>query len=295
MDMQNTTKIALAWELAQEEVPRVHIAERLGIGRATLYRWLSGIEEEGNLEGFIDHYLTAKKGPRKKRKVDPILKRRIWRLREENRNCCGQKIQYFLERDYGIKLGIRQVYEILAERYVLRSKWKKNQKRGPVPKAEAPREVIQMDTVDFGEIFAFCGVDIFTKEADVLLRPSLTSHDGLIFLRRSMKRRFDGYVKLIQTDGGAEFEDEFEARVLEYAERHRVSRPYKKNEQAFIEAFNRSLRKECLGWAKYKVKELSILAEEVEEYLEYYHKERPHISLGMRPPLEALKEPVSHI
>lgn len=32
-----------------------------------------------------------------------------------------------------------------------------------------------MDTVDFGEVFAFTGIDLYSKEADVLLGPSLTS------------------------------------------------------------------------------------------------------------------------
>lgn len=183
----------------------------------------------------------------------------------------------------------------MAEKYILRTRWKKNQKRGPVPKAAEPREVLQMDTVNFGGVFAFTGVDIFTKEVDVILRPSLTSRDGFIFLRTSMRRRFHSRVQLIQTDGGPEFGGDFKAHVLEYAERHRVSRPYRKNEQSYIESFNRSLRKECLGWAKYKTKELPTLTREVEGYLDYYHKTRPHISLGMRPPNEVLKKPVSHI
>lgn len=263
--------------------------------RVTVYRWVKGINQIGDLEDFLDRRIAAKKGPRKKRKVDGLLKARIWHLREKHRGCCGQKIQYFLERDYGTKLGIRQVWEILGERYQLRTRWKKNQKRGPVPKAEAPREVIQMDTVGFGEIFASCGINIFTKEADILLRPSLTSHDGLIFLRTSMKRRFNGYTRLIQTDGGPKFKDEFKIHVLEYAERHRIARPYRKNEQSFIESSNRSLRKECLGWARYRRAELPVPAEEVETHLEYYYKERPHISLGMRPPLEALEDRLLHI
>lgn len=100
------------------------------------------------------------------------------------------------------------------------------------------------------------------------------------------RHRFNEYVELIQTDGGPEFKDEFKTHVLEYTQRHRIAHPYKKNEQAYIESFNRSLRKECLGWAKYKQKELPIVTREVEQYLEYYHKVRPHISRGMRPPLE---------
>lgn len=285
-EMQNITKIAVAWELTEQKIPKLHIAKKLGIGRATLYRWLTGIRETGDLELFIDQYLAAKKGPRQKRKVDGLLKARVWSLREEHRNCCGQKIQHFLKEGYGIDLGLKAIYRILGERYTLRTRWKKNQKRGPVPEASKPREVVQMDTVDFGEVFAFSGIDIFTREADVILRPTLTSSDGLIFLKTAMSRRFDNFVKIIQTDGGSEFEDEFATNVLQYAQYHRIARPYKKNEQAFIEAFNRSLRKECLGWGKYKAKEIPVLTKEVGNYLEYYHKVRPHLSLGMRSPQE---------
>lgn len=286
MGMEKITKISLAWELHQEDVPQTHITERVGIHRITVHRWLKGIEEAGDLELFLDAYLSAKKGERKKRKIDGLLKARVWRLREKHHQCCGQKVQYFLKKNYGIDLSVTKIYDILGEKYTLRSKWKKNQKRGPVPQADAPRKAVQMDTVDFGGVFAFAGIDIFTKEADVVLRPSLTGHDGLVFLKTAMERRFDGYVDLIQTDGGPEFKDEFKAHVLEYADRYRVARPYKKNEQAFIEAFNRSLRKECLGWSKYSIRELPVLTKEVESYLEYYHRERPHISLGMKPPLE---------
>lgn len=284
--MQQITKISLAWELFQEGMPQLHIAKQVGVNRVTVYRWVKGITTTGELELFIDQYLLAKKGSRKKRKIDGLLKVRVWKLRETYRQCCGQKIQYFLKRDYGIELGVKTIYRILKEKYQLRSKWKKNQKRGPVPEASKPREVVQMDTLDFGEIFAFTGIDIYSKEADILLAPELTGQYGYHFLRQSMERRFNEYVKLIQTDGGPEFKDEFKQHVLEYTQRHRIAHPYKKNEQAYIESFNRSLRKECLGWVKYKRKELSAVIREVEEYLEYYHKVRPHISRGMRPPLE---------
>jgi hypothetical protein len=57
-------------------------------------------------------------------------------------------------------LWVPKIYEILAEKYVIRSKWKKNQKRGPVPQASQAREVVQLDTIDFGGLFAFTAVDI---------------------------------------------------------------------------------------------------------------------------------------
>jgi len=285
MKMENTTKIVLAWELVEQGVPKTHIAEQLKINRDTVRIWVQGIQKMG-LQAFLDTYANAKKGDRVGRQIDPILKRRVWDIRQREMECCGQKIQYFLQKEYGVKPAVSKIYEILAEKYVIKSKWKKNQKRGPVPHASKPQEVVQMDTVDFGGIFAFTAVDIFSKEADVLLRPTLTSQDGAIFLDTCMPRRFHGHVELIQSDGGHEFKDKFKQKVFMYTDRFRVARAYKKNEQAYIESFNRTLRKECLGWSKYKPTEIPELTGYLEIFLDRYHYHRPHIGLGMKPPLE---------
>lgn len=280
------TKIILAHELLEQGLSKSHIAEHLGVSRRTIIRWAKGIEERGGLNAFLTHYHQAKKGSRQKRKIDALLKRRIWRIREECHQCCGQKIQYFLEKEYGEKVSVTTIYKILSEKYQLRSKWRKNVPRGIVPKANAPREVIQMDTVLLGGVFAFTAIDIYTKECDVLLRPTLGAMDGKIFLEHCMSRRFGGFAETIQTDGGSEFKGEFKERVGDFCKRHRIARPYKKNEQSYIESFNRTLRKECLGWFKYEPQDIPRLTHSVEEWLVYYHYIRPHISLGMKPPLE---------
>jgi hypothetical protein len=113
-----------------------------------------------------------------------------------------------------------------------------------------------MDTVAFGGIFAFTGIDIYTKEATVMLRPALTSEDGAVFLQTAMAHRVTGRVAVLQTDGGPEFKGSFAQQARAYCDRHRIARPYKKNEQAYIESFNRTLRKECLGWGTYRVEDL---------------------------------------
>ena len=293
MDMLNLTKIAVAWEMAELGIPKAHIASKLGVTRETVHIWIKEIIKVGLLE-FLDQYTQAKKGERSKRKIDGLLKVRIYQLREEYRDCCGQKIREFLADNYGISLSTTTIYKVLGEKYQLRSKWKKNTVRGPIPEANQPREVIQMDTVDFGAVFAFTGVDIFSKEVSVKLYPSLTARDGLDFLRSSFDSRFQ-HTNLLQTDGGPEFKAEFRSNVLTYADRFRVSRPYKKNEQSYIESFNRSLRKECLGWSKYRPDELPSLTRELTDYLVYYHTKRPHMSLGMKTPERFLKELVSDI
>lgn len=285
MDVLNKTKIIIAKELLDAGVSKTHIASRLEVDRDTIRLWNKGICEFG-LKDFLDRYEVAKKGARISRQTDPLIKSWVWKIREREMDCCGQKILYFLKKEHNVSLSVPKIYEILAEKYQIKSKWKKNKSRGPVPKATKPREVIQMDTVDFGEVFAFTGIDIFTKEIDVMMFPSLTSHDGLIYLETAMSRRFGGHSDLIQTDGGPEFKDDFKNNVLRFTDRHRIARPYKKNEQSYIESFNRSLRKECLGWTKYRKDQVGELNGMVINYIERYHYHRPHISLGMRPPLE---------
>lgn len=287
--MENTTKIITAWELYQKNIPKTHIANYLDKHRETIGIWIKNIEKLG-LQKFLENYENSKKGARKSRQIDPKWKMKVWEIRERESECCGQKIQYYLQKETGFKISVPKIYEILKEKYVIKSKWKKNQKRGEVPKASKPREVIQMDTVNFGEIFAFTGVDIFTREVDVYLAPALTANYGYIFLEKSMRFRFDGYSELIQTDGGSEFKDQFKMNVRIYCKRHRIARPYKKNEQSYIESFNRSLRKECLGWKKYKQVEIGSCNILLEKFLYKYHNTRPHMGLDMKTPLDFKKQ-----
>lgn len=278
------TLIVMSWELYGQGMSKSQIAKRIGKHRETIGIWIKNIETYG-LRKFLDRYEQAKKGERKKRQVNPEVKRLVWDIREREYECCGQKIQYFLNLEHRIHLSVPKIYEILAEKYIIRSKWKKNKARGKVPKAVRPREVIQMDTVDFGGLYAFTAIDTFTREADVFIAPNLTADYGYQFLLQCMKRRFGGHVDLLQTDGGPEFKAEFKKNVQHYCDRYRISRPYRKNEQSYIESFNRTLRKECLGWWKYDVSDLSRCTELVEAFLMRYHYHRPHMSLMMKPPL----------
>lgn len=279
------TKIILAHELLEQGMSQTGVAKRLGISRRTVIRWTQAIQTHGSLEAFLEHYQQAKSGPRRKRKRDQLLKQRIWTLREKYRQCCGQKLQYFLQQEYGMQVSVTTIYRVLSEKYQLRARGRRNQSHGPIPLAQAPRQVVQMDSVVFGEVFAFTAIDIFSKESAVLLRPTLEAADGQAFLHSCMPSRFDGFVETIQTDGGHEFKGVFQQEVTLYCAHHRVARPYKKNEQSFVESFNRSLRRECLGWAKYRATEIPQLTAWVEEWLHYYHYQRPHLSLGLRPPL----------
>ena len=136
MDMLSETLITLCWELHEQGIAKSRIAQRLGKHRETIHIWVKGIQQYGLMD-FLEKYRQAKKGERKKRQVNPIVKRWVWEIREREYDCCGQKIQYFLELEHKVHLSVPKIYEILSEKYVIRSKWKKNQARGQIPKASS--------------------------------------------------------------------------------------------------------------------------------------------------------------
>jgi transposase InsO family protein len=85
-------------------------------------------------------------------------------------------------------------------------------------------------------------------------------------------------------------EPEFKSKLPLFCSRHRVARPYRKNEQSYIESFNRTVRKECLGWQNYRLKDLPECQKMVELFLERYHYHRPHMGLRMMTPLRKEEE-----
>lgn len=279
--MSTLTNLDIAWNLWKEEVTVNHIAERCDVHRATVYRWIYRFRTCG-IKRTKELYRNAKKRERRKR-IDPVTKVRIIQLRKKHRGCCGQKIRKYLKREYNEEVSLATIYRVLRGRYKLSSGYKPRRAYGKVPIGVRPYDVMQVDTVDFGEVHAYTFIDTYTREANVILRPTLQGVDGAIALQRALRSK---RYRVIQTDGGSEFEKEFIAAIGNYTKEHRVSRPYKKNEQAYIESFNRTVRKECLGWLKYQAEDIPRLQKRVDEWLRYYHEERLHIGLDYLTPQE---------
>jgi len=125
----------------------------------------------------------------------------------------------------------------------------------------------------------------------VVIQPGLTAQHG----QRALEVVADtfGPLRLLQTDGGSEFEKEFAQVVDQYTQEHVIARPYKKNDQAFIECFNGTLRREEFGHTPFKVTDLALAQQRVDAFLDYYHRQRPHLALAMKTPFEFVTE--SHL
>jgi len=272
--MRSITQFELAWELYKAGVNPPDIGLRVSRDRATVFRWLAGIKLLGIRE-FVRRKKECKRR-RQQRKLSDIIERRIKAIRKKT-GWCGQKIgKELIEKD-GVAVSVPTIYRVLNDNFKLGKGSGRHKYRGEAPKATSPREVVQHDTVDFGEIYAHTSIDIFSKEPVVVMVKDLTAETGVKAFKT--QKIFFGQTELHQSDEGSEFKGEYKSTVESYQSIHRYARPYRKNDQSFIENFNRSLRNECLGWTKYKKSDLPRVQARVDKYVQYFINERWHMGL----------------
>lgn len=272
--MGSITRWELAWELARAGMTPEGIGSRVGRNRATVYRWLAGIRQYGIRE-FVRRKQAAYQR-RQPRKVVGEVARLTKQIRSQ-KGWCGQKIRKELKEGHGIVISVPTIYRILHPEFAIGSPWRKYHKRGHPLKATQPREQVQHDTVVFGELYAHTSIDVFTKEPSVIMVTDLTSQTGIAAFQEQDKAF--GSVATHQSDEGPEFKGDYVATVEATGAAHRYSRPYKKNDQSYIENFNRSLRKELLGWGAYKKKDLQAVQALVDQYVHHFIYERWHMGL----------------
>lgn len=279
--MRSVSQIELVWELYQANVRPKRISSKVGKHRTTIYRWIKNIKLYG-IKAFLRKYKTAKQRKRIKR-IDYRAEGLIIERRKDKEEC-GQKIRWWLDKFHGIIVSVAQIYRILGKHFKLHGKCTKWTRRPPLPKAIGSREVIQADTVDLGELFAFNFIDTFTKEAITVIRGDQTAESGAYALEKAFSF-FEGTIWL-QTDNGSEYKSIFRRNAKRYCQHLRQITPYQKEENGFVESFNRTFRKECAGWRYYKLKEKDQLQSYVNKWLDEYHMERPHLSLNLLTPQE---------
>jgi len=274
--MRSISQYETAWRMKNEGVKVDVIARVVGKGRSTVFRWFKDIKTVGGIRKFVAHKRTCK-SRRPKTKTSGYTVKLIVKIRKE-KGYCGAKIRKELKEIYQIKTSLATIYRILHEEFThLVVGVKRYKKYQAMVTASAPRQVVEHDTVDLGGYYAFTSIDIFTKEPCVVIKNDLTMESGKqAFIRQ---KKFYGPVSLHQSDGGSEFQTDFVQAVILSGSRHRYSRPYKKNEQAHIENFNRSFRSECFQEKDYSQYSLEYMQRKADEFCRCYINERWHMGL----------------
>jgi transposase InsO family protein len=268
-------------------------ARRAGVHRSTLWRWLRRWQELG-LHG--NNYLpTRSSRPHYHPKaLSESVVARIVALRQEWQRC-AQFIWYVLQRE-GIRVSLASVGRVLA-RAGLSSSWygmqgKERRKRMPRPRVTAPGSFLQLDDIHFtdwrdkrkGRYYVYTLIDLKSRWTYAEYSPSISPADSVAFVTRAQKAA-PFVFQLIQTDNGQEFSAAFEQELNNHGIVQRRIRLGKKNDNAHIERFNRTVQDECLGrWPL-----VASIPEKLKDYLEFYNHKRLHLSLQGRTPVEVLQ------
>lgn len=283
MNQRTLSIYETAWSMHQVGSTINQITQVVSRDRATIYRWFQKIRRIGIRE-FVRRKHECKARRPRARTPEYVIQK-IIDIRTEY-GWCGQKIRKELKESHGIKLGLSTIYRWLHDRLVKAAVGVNSYtKHQAIVTAEAPREVIEHDTVDFGDLYAYTAIDIFTKQPRVYIGVNLEMETGAVAFERHV-RDYHACLSAAdiaglthQSDNGSEFQSDFVEAITNTGAKHRYSRPYKKNEQAHIENFNKALRSECLGDAHYAASEQEAVQLRVDEFVGHYFNRRWHMGL----------------
>ncbi len=266
-------------------------ARRAGIHRSTLYRWMQKarvLELAWNARIPTD----SSRPHHHPRQLSQAVVERICQLRRQLRRCAAY-IHAVLQRE-GVRVSLASVGRVLARSELLDIRYKPRGKvrraRIPRPKVTRPGDLVQVDTIHFYDWrtkqrhYLYTLIDLKTRwvyaEAAADIHPAASAG----FVLRALGR-FPHHCKVIQTDNGQEFGNAFEAALHRRGIRQRRIRLGRKNDNAHIERFNRTVQDECLGrWpAPPSIPKL------LKEYLEFYNTIRLHSGIQYRTPFEVLQ------
>jgi putative transposase len=204
-----------------------------------------------------------------------------------------RKILALLQRE-GWKVGRYLVYRLYQEegmtlRQRLRGRRRVAVNRRERPKQNGPNQVWSLDFVadqlaDGRRFRALTVVDVFTRDSLAIeVGQSIKGEDVVKVLNRIQAQR--GGPKILFCDNGSEFSSQAMA-LWAYQNSVRIdfSRPGKPTDNAHVESFNGTFRRECLNAHWFMT--LSEAKEITEAWRREYNESRPHGALGERTPSE---------
>lgn len=213
----------------------------------------------------------------------------IMRIRKQKYEC-AEIIQYKLHKE-GIAVSLSSVKRTIRRQELWRKKrkYRRNEKR-PLP--IAPGELVQIDTVhyvnplDRSKIYIYTVIDLYSRMAYAKASARLAQKDAATTIFEAQAYMGIPF-RMVQSDNGAEFQTHFQGRLHHSSIKTRHSRVRHPNDDAHIERFNRTLRKECIG-AYNCNKDISFISRKLNRFIDYYNYDRIHLGINLRTPYEML-------
>lgn len=270
------------------------VARMYGVQRATITKWVKRFPSRSNQYGHFISTLSCAPNYHPRQTPDEVIDR-IIELRSKLKGRCAPVIHAHLISE-GYKISVRTVGRVLKREGLIRKKKLSRFLKScyPRPEANLPGDLIQMDTIhvmrtDGSRYYIYCLIDIYSRLAYAEYHTAL--RQGISYLVvKSAQKYFKLNFKMIQTDHGPEFKEGFTYLLSRSKIKLRHSRIRKPNDNAHIERFNRTLQEECFDSLSPKEK---TIVKDLKDYLEYYNKERLHLSLELQTPIQFVSKVMS--
>jgi len=271
-------------------------ARHFGIGRMTLYRWISKFKRYG-VVGLNEESRKPKQLRQPTTSWNTVI--RIVQLRKQYPVWSKYKLRALLARE-GILVSVSTVGRVLKRRGLINLKISKKRRKAALrPKARFPRglrisqpgDMIQMDTKHImlpggKRFYQFTAIDVLGKRKVMRVYPSESSRNGAQFLEECLTG-FPFPIKAVQTDNGSTFLKEFDKLCKEKGIPHYFIYPRTPKQNTYVEISQGADKREFYQQGNV-CSLLPVMQRKIKEWEDIWNNVRPHEALGQLTPSEYL-------
>ena len=268
-----------------------------GISRATFYRWYERYQKYGP-EGLKDGSRRPLHSPRAT-KMEIIAK--IMYLRQ-NYHFGPWKIKMYLQRYHDIHISSSGVWRILKRLQINRlpynQRYRKHEMRWRRYEKPEPGHRIQVDVKFLERIpattrrryYQFTAIDDCTRLRVLRIYESNNQKTAIQFIDYVLSR-LPFKTEVIQTDNGAEFQEQFHWHILDKGINHVYIRPRRPRLNGKVERSHRIDEEEFYRMLDgVVIDDAKLFNEKLREWEDFYNYNRPHAALGGLTPYERFRE-----
>lgn len=288
-------KARLRWIDYHKKTDNVTLTCRhFDIQRSLFYKWYGRYQRLG-IKGLENQ--SRKPNQYRQSKIPLEYIGAVRKLRKQYPYFSKYKLAVILKRDFDIDLSDSTIGRIIKKynlffRTPYRSK--KNRMKYSRPrlpkdfKILSPGDLIQADTKHipfFGpKMYFYVIKDCLTKMVSIKVSYSISSKQSMIAFKEA-NRHIPYDIKNVNTDNGSENLKYLRQYCLDSNINHYYSRPRQPKDNAFVENMIGTIEREFIQQGKlaFDIKEQQRL---IDEWLDEYHKFRPHQALGYLTPYE---------
>ena len=258
-------------------------ARRFGVSPGTITKWV----RKARMVGFHPIPTLSSRPHRSPRSLPEATVLAIIRERRGKGRCAEVVHQALCRRGVLVSLSsVKRTLDRLGMRKK-RSPWKRPHDFTPRPAPAYSGALLEADTVHFilpdgRRLYVYTLIDLFSRWAYAEAAERIGAAASARFVERAVRIAPFPFA-MIQTDHGSEFSTWFTHECWRLGVRHRHCRVRQKDDNAHIERFNRTIQEECLDRVSTTI---AAFRTAIAEYLPYYNRERLHMGINFKTPVE---------